>query len=273
MTRRIDWRSEIAVMDPYLEAQSGVIHIRFEGEDCAPNQFSTLLKKLFSGLGEKRFSIRVDHDFATTHVAHDILTEFETQLGNSGIKVKTADLPTSLKILTEIETGGDTEIHVGSVSVNTDPHHAILDQRVEAICSALERFIAEGGRFMIEHRDAPERWQRMFLQRIWEPLLSKFVGSGLVYIQMLGPKCQQTPLEDAPSPHVVRTLPTGFETDEARQGDAYDDLIDIFEAEGHTREAASAAASAHLQNNLNSVSRLHNNLAGVLLSMKQKQAG
>ncbi|HET9640542.1 MAG TPA: hypothetical protein VFP12_15185 [Allosphingosinicella sp.] len=271
MIRQIDWRSEIAAIRPYLDSQSGVIHIRFKGSDCAPNQFSTLLKQLFSGF-DKRFSIRVDHDFATTHVAHDILTEFETQLGNSGIKVEAPDLPMSLKMLSDIEAGGNSEIHVGSISVNTDPHHAIFSRRAEAICSALERFIAEGGRFMVEHRDAPVHWQRMFLERIWGPILSKFADRGLVYIQMLGPESHQMPDEDAPKPQVVRTLPTGFETDEARESDAYDDLIDIFEAEGHTREAASAAATAHLQNNLSSVSKLHNNLAGVLLSMKQKQA-
>lgn len=271
MMRQIDWRSEIAAIRPYLEARSGVIHIRFQGPDCAPNQFSSLLKQMFSTFEGKRFSIRVDHDFATTHVAHDILTEFETQLGNIGIKVAEPDLPPSIKILSDIDTGGNSEIRVGSVSVNSDPYHAIFDQRVTAVRAALEKFIAAGGRFMIEHRDAPERWQYMFLRSIWEPILSKFAGNGLVYIQMLGPECRQRPHEDAPGPDMIKTLPTGFETDEVREGHAYDDLIDIFEAEGHTVEAASAAATAHLENNLNSVSRLHNNLAGVLLSMKQKQ--
>ena len=64
---------------------------------------------------------------------------------------------------------------------------------------------------------------------------------------------------------MTKSLPTGFDTDEARENDAYDDLIDIFVSEGQTSEAASASASTLLATNLNSVSKLHANLAAVLM--------
>jgi len=271
--RQIDWHSELDAIGPYLAEISGIIHIRFSNHDCAPNQFSSLLKQRFAATGtkENRFSMRVDHDFATTHVAHDILTEFEMQLRRCGYEVAPANIPTYLNMFTDMQTGGNSEINVGSVIVNADHANEIFNERTTAICDALEAFITEDGRFMIEQRDAPLRWQSDFLKYIWTPILSNFVGNGLVYIHMLGPECRQMAHEDAPIPDLTKTLPIGFETDEARESAAYDDLIDIFEDEGHNRDTASTLATAHLNSNLDSVSKLHNNLAGLLLSMKQKR--
>lgn len=270
--QQIDWRTEFDAIRPYLDGQDGIVRIEFSNNDCAPNHFSSLLKQKFAGSGGLRFSIRIDHDFATTHVAHDIIEEFEVQLARHKIEFEKPQLPSQFNAFNDIHSGENTTINIGSVSVGGDTLQSILKQRGEALCIALEKFVDSGGRFLIEHRDAPVAWHKMFIRHIWDPILSRFAGRGLFYVQMIGPKCDGTAPEDMPTPDLIRALPTGFETDESRENDAYDDLIDIFEAEGYSREAASAAAVAHLNNNLKSVAKMHNNLAGVLLSLKRRQA-
>ncbi|WP_152417449.1 hypothetical protein [Sandarakinorhabdus sp. AAP62] len=274
-TRKIDWRPELDAFSPYLADKCGVVRINFVNEDCAANQFSSLLKQSFvdrkgNGL---RFSIRIDQDFASTHTPTDILDEFEAQLSRLGIEVKNDVTAVSLAILADNEVAGNMAVSVGSITQNYgfQPGRNHFAKRIIAVRDALEKFVAEGGRFMIEFRDRPISGQNSFWRDVWAPLLSHFQTSGMVFVHMLGPLCQQRAHEDAPLPNLTKTLPTEFASNEARQESAYDDLIDVFRDFGQTDMQASAAAATHLAQNLNSISNLHSNLTGVLLSLKSRQ--
>ena len=270
-TRQIDWRPELDAFAPYLADKSGVVRFRFASADCAANHFSTLLKQAFvdrTGNGT-RFSVRIDHDFATTHTPLDILDEIATQLGRVGIDVADPPLPASPAILTGNDVAGDMSTSVGSINLTyaSQIGRMALQQRIGAVHDAIDKFVAANGRFMIEFRDSPLASQNGFWRDIWGELLAKFVGKEMVFVHMLGPLSHQTAHEDAPAPDWAKTLPTGFATDDARQNDAYDDLIDVFQGEGQGEQVASASATTHLEQNLDSVRGLHSNLAAVLMKL------
>ncbi|WP_430427850.1 hypothetical protein [Parasphingorhabdus sp.] len=250
------------------------MQFKFASEDCAANHFSTMLKQAFVGPkgGDLRFSIRIDHGYASTHTPTDILDEFETQLARIGIDVKGRFLTTDATILSNNEVAGNMDVSIETMTINhgAHPDRNMLLKRTVAVCDALIKFVEQNGKFMIEFRDCSIGSQTAFWRDIWEPVLAKFEEKGMVFVHMLGPACQQRVHEDAPTPNWTMTLPTGFDSDEARKHDACQDLIDVFSGEGQASDVANASASTLLDSNLDSVGRLHSGLAAVLMGLKAR---
>jgi virulence-associated protein VapD len=108
---------------------------------------------------------------------------------------------------------------------------------------------------------------------IWNAGLRDAGGDKLSLIYYVGPQCGQQPHDDAPTPNITFNLPHNIDTDYDRQGEVYDDIIDILIKHGYGNEAASSTSGAIVSNNCHSVRKLHMGLSKTIMFNAAKKGG
>lgn len=275
-TYKIDWVQELARLQPHLAGRGGIVRIRHHGEASAWSKFSELLKERHAIGNPPSFSIRLDPQDFNVRMLADALHEFERKLAKAGAPVAPVERG-GMSFLSGNLTGGNaTNIISNSIigdgqgdGQNELPK--LRDARIAAVVAALDAFLAVG-RCMIVIHPQPAETENFFWRHFWMDGLDALVAKGLVLIHFHDEECGR-PHRDAPDPTLLLTLPRDL-TDEARAGDAYDDLHKIFTDKGMSGDAATEAAMnvLTLGNAPTSVAAVHDNLGTRLLRLEQEAA-
>jgi hypothetical protein len=249
------------------------VRISYSSDDCAWNRFNAILKDRFNRAGQSRLSIRIDREWHTTRTIEDIIQAFDDKLSSVGLHH--TDLPPqvgTIEVLSGNEVGGDAIFTVENFHIGVSPFEIARQRSVmlRSIHTRLEGFLKSGGRFMVVVNHAPPGEQGPFWCNFWKLVLERLVNSGLFLVHFLDRR-DGSAHPHAPQPLASFTLPNGFEGDDEREGDAYDDLIDALVKEGVNVEEAPGAAVAHLNSNLKSVADLQDNLFSLILRLEARR--
>jgi hypothetical protein len=271
---RIDWRREFEALAPYLKGKGGIVGIEYDSDEAASDKFNYLLKENFGRPGNHMWSsLRVDHDWFTTHKAAGILDEMNRLLTDAGFPAeRTQEEHYALNLFSgnDLEQGDLTSnwtnvtLHVGGLLAG-----AALRARVRAVSEAMCRYIACGGHFMIVVNDAPVSHQSEFWRDIWLGGLAEACGEKLLLVIHAGPRAGRRYHDDSPQLDERVFLPNSFEAEDSRQDDAYDDLFDVFKAEGF--ENPGESATLHLTGTMSSVRQLHVKLSAAIMNRNKNR--
>ncbi|MDT8758035.1 hypothetical protein MZO42_04940 [Sphingomonas psychrotolerans] len=265
---RIDWRREFATLAPYLNGNGGVIGVEYDSEEAAIDKFNHLIKEGFARPGDHMWtSLRVDHEWFTTRRVAGILDEMDRLLADAGFPAERAcEGLYALNLFSGNDVAGDLRANLTNVTLQMDGPvaGAAFRGRVRAVSEAMCRYIASGGHFMIVINDTPIPDQAGFWHEIWLGGLAKACGDKLLVIVHAGPRAERRYHADAPVRDRILYLPDSFESDETRENDAYDDLFEVFKAEGF--ECPEESAGAYLDATLFSVRLLHLRLSAALMN-------
>ncbi|HEX6375317.1 MAG TPA: hypothetical protein VFZ91_06315 [Allosphingosinicella sp.] len=272
MPRRIDWRRESEALNPYIRGeQSGVIRIDYKGESSAWHVFDAILKGNFgSNLAIPVASLRMDRGWHTTHLLTDVLGALSGKLAEAGFPAQPTTPTPAAKVLSGNKFRGPATINIEHLYVGgTSVADQIRERNalIKDVCSRLSQMFSVGGRFMLVlHHSEPDN-QNYFWRDLWEGNLSSFVTAGLSLVYYFDETSETELHYCAPRPNLRLSLPATFE-DETREGDAYDDLIDLLVDEGLDPRAAADMATSLLISSRKDVSALHNNLFELLVEIK-----
>lgn len=267
---RLDWRSELERLSPYLNGNGGVVRIEYNSDDAAPSFFNHILKEDFGKPDNKMWiSLRIYPEWFTTRKVPGILDEIDRLLAEVGFPAK--KIPTELKILTNNVVGHDLNVTIEGLTIHQGggPKGIALRERTASVCAAMSRYVKAGGQFMITVNDAPILEQTDFWQQIWNAGLAEAGGGNLVLMIHAGPKAERQQHDESPEPNEIIILPDSVETDEIRCEHIYDDLIDAFTAAGVQDSVGSA--TVHLESNKQSVLQLHMKLSASIMAVKMRE--
>lgn len=264
----VDWRRELVQLDPYIGGTGCVVRIYYNGDPCAWRRFNSVLKQRYAKVASRRLSLRIDHSWHTTHLMEDIIAAFQRKLESAGYDPPAIDhTRREITLLSHNGFFGEhTEINVDNVNIASSSPFELREQRdaaIASICSRIAAFLESGGRMMVVMNQAPVQEQGWFWTHFWYTKLERLVSDGLLLIHLVDRSQPENLSSAAPDPRLTLVLPTNFEED-SRQEDAYDDLIDVIEARGVSRDEAVAMAISHLNSNMSSVEVFYNNLANLL---------
>lgn len=271
-SHRIDWRSEFGKLKPYIAGKGGIVRIRYPGDRSGWLRFDGILKADYAAAGPGRASIRIDPEWHTTHLVEDILTEFELKLEALGCPCSASPGSSArLSLLSNNQFDGDAKIEMRNVYIAEGPQNRARArvERLVQIAAMLTQLLDAGDRLMVVVHHAPAKQQNQFWRQIWAGGLAALVAKGLFLVHLCADE-QDDRSRESPAPELELFLPGDFR-DESRQDQAYDDLYEVFQSAGLDGDAASAAASVHLTNNIDNVAALHDNLFAVLLRIGQQR--
>lgn len=274
---RLDWKSEFQKLHPFLKGKGGVVRLDFESEDAAPSKFNHILKEDFGTSGNRTWlSLRVDDAWSTTYTVEDQIDAFARKLAEGGIVV---DFPKAASsggdVFSRNSADGDLNITVSGTTIVTgyDQSPSATRKRVEAICDGVRRLVKCGGHFMVVVNDMTQAEQGQFWRHFWHAGLAEAGGGNLLLVYYVGPKCGRRPHDDAPSPDLHLVLPKGIESDESRQNQVYDDIIDLFSNAGFSSEKAGMAADSIIAGHGHSVLAVQEGLVKLIWRLKAKVDG
>jgi hypothetical protein len=268
---RLDWLREAKKLERYFDGQPGVVRIDFESEEAAVNKFNWFIEEQFENRdGNSRWlSARLDDDWSTTFTVDDQIYAVARKLEEAGIVV---DWTQAQSGVGDVASGNQSNGHIDitisdSVIMNGfDASAAGVQKRLNLVCEAMGRFIADGGRFMLVVNDMKKQDQGKIWKAIWNAGLRDAGGDRLSLVYYAGPKCGREPHGDAPAPEVQFTLPHSIETDDARKDEVYDDIIEILRSHaGYSDDEASKTAGGLVASNCDSVLRLHMGLSKTIM--------
>ncbi|MEF2549333.1 hypothetical protein VQ045_19505 [Aurantimonas sp. E1-2-R+4] len=268
---RLDWLREANKLNPYFDGQPGVVRIDFESEDAAVDKFNHFIKEQFQrgNANCHWLSLRLDDEWSTTFTVDDQIFAVARKLEESGVQVDWKQAQSSVgDVASGNHAGGDIDINISdSVIVNgMDASPKGVEYRLGLVCDAMKKFVENGGHFMLIINDMKRHDQGRIWKTIWNAGLRDAGGDNLSLIYYVGRQCGQVPHDDAPAPNVAFRLPHDIETDEARQDEVYNDIIEILTTrEGYNADEASKAAGSIVGSNSYSVRRLHMSLSSTIM--------
>jgi hypothetical protein len=226
---RLDWRSELKKLQIYLEGKSGVVRIDFASDDAAADKFNYILKEDFGKIGNGSWlSLRIDWDWSTTYTVDDQINAFAKKLGEAGVVLEWPNSGLSGgDLFSDNSSEGDMNLTMTGNTVfnGFDTSAYAIQERVSAVCDAMRRYVADGGKFMVIVNDMSKANQGRFWRTFWNAGLREAGGDGLSLIYYVGSLCGDEPHEDAPAPDLQIALPSSIEGDETRENDVYDDIL------------------------------------------------
>lgn len=245
----------------------GVVRVVHAGDVTAWRKFDALLKHIFSECSNDVASIRIDSHWHTTKFFPDILNEFDRKLAGVGIlssAAPTADTG-SVQVLSGNEVRGNAEFRIAEMHLHGPSAAQQTARRDAAVADIAQRagmMLERGGRLMVAiHHGAP-RDQAPFWRDFWRRGLSNLPSRGMLLVHYVEEGTE--PHADAPEPDVEIVLPRDL-SDESREADAYDDLIDVLMTQGIGKEVASGMAYAHLNSHNRSMSEFYNSLSSLIM--------
>jgi hypothetical protein len=249
--RVIDWRSQMAALQPYLKGLGGVIHIHV-GINSPGSAFAKALCTLMKD-GQWPFpwrSVQFDYNDASTHYAFDIIRQIAK---STGIPATSAGMeqPHAIAIAKDIRAGGNVNIENINVTVESSRLQAGYD--IDKLCDALREQLATQRvalLFMNSHQYNRPELARM-RRTIWDGALEELINHGLLLLDFSEPQQISDPTLWPPDPCLVIELNDKYDAISRRA--AGEDLAQIAYEEGlvTTPEEAEGFAKAMLMTSYN----------------------
>ncbi len=230
----IDWRRELAQLQPFLDGKGGVACVRYDGQRCAPNKFIATLTSVYEGRWDgSQFaeasgtwrSLRIDPENYKMRYLSDIRKEFARKLMiQLPLPVTPGQSSGPIQVASNNTAGGAQTFHT-SVEFHGD-HDAVLafrrDAWIQALRAELEQFL-RGGHFMVILVHGSKEEQREFWDDLWHGGMSDLLPVGLFLVRMIDRT--DTPTGEhhrAAAPDVEITLPLDLGAEQ--QADAMEDI-------------------------------------------------
>lgn len=266
----IDWRREFARLKPRMVRRGGVVRIRHSGDICAWKRFDAILKQDFAALPAQSASIRVDSHWHTTRYLEDILNEFDRKLIEAGSAVSAMvpdNLSADVAVMSGNHVSGSAEFNIGTLNLGSSSASQTRrrDARVADVCRRCGELLAKGVRLLVVVHHGLEKTQASFWRDLWQRGLSDLTSQGMLLVHYVA-EGDAINL-NAPDPDDEITLPRDL-SEESREGDAYDDLIDMLMTFELTKPEAAAMAMGHINSNKHSMHDFYNNLATLVLRIR-----
>ncbi|MDF0599150.1 hypothetical protein P1J78_00260 [Psychromarinibacter sp. C21-152] len=268
---RLDWLREEKKLNPLFDGNPGVVRIDFASDDAAEDKFNHFLKEKFqnkTGNGQW-LSLRLDDAWSTTFPGYDQIVAIARKLEEANVEIDWSQVQNgSGDTASGNQAGRDNIINIeNSYFVNgVDVSPVGIQKLLLLVCEAMAKFVGNGGHFMLIINDMQSHNQGKFWQMIWNAGLRDAVGDRIALVYYVGPKCGREPHGDAPAPEVQFTLPHSIESDDARQDEVYDDIIEILKSHaGYSDDEASKTAGGLVASNCDSVLRLHMGLSKTIM--------
>lgn len=265
---RLDWLREFQILAPFLKGNAGIVGVEYASEEAAPDKFNHLLKEDFGRPGNRMWnSLRIDHDWFTTRKVGGILDEIDRLLTDAGFAVEPIQQERyDIGILSGNDIGGDFTANVQNMTVHVSGSlaRAAVRARVSATSEEMRRYVRCGGHFMIVVNDTPLAEQSEFWHEVWNRGLAEACVENVLLVIHAGPKSGRRFHTDSPPPSKRFVLPDSIEADDLRQDQVYDDLYDVFKAEGFNDPAESAGTL--LSATMSSVLQIHMKLSAAIMN-------
>jgi hypothetical protein len=277
----IDWRNQFADFKQFLDTNRGVAHIRYAGERCAPNSFAEALTSLFEGrttdqepMAANDFSrsVRIDRDNYKVRYLSGIRTEFMRKMKLELPSPISGDrFSQAVHIASNNTAGGNQNINTRIyVYDNEVSLRFYRDKWIKSLCHQIKDFL-QNHRFMVILMHGSKEDQQEFWDDLWHKGMSDLVNYGLFLVRMID---TSDPLVGehhyAAQPDYVIPLP--LELDHDGQDHAIDDLANfiIRRVPGLSIQNARDIAKGYVLAHTQDIDRLHNQLIGFMLNLKQK---
>jgi hypothetical protein len=242
----IDWRSQLAALDPYLKGLGGVVHIRL-GQESPGSAFARALRSAMrTGSWPYPWSaVQIDYGDPNTHYISEVVSQIRI---STGLQLPQPDTPApevSVGIGTDIKARGNVTVKDINVVVGSDRETpASLAANIDQLCTALRDLMTHRRValiFMDSHQYA--RRELTGIRRIlWESKLESLIEHGLLVLDFSNPQSAADSDIWPPDPCLAIDLQDKY--DDSSRASAAEDIAKLARDNGFAQSAEEAKGFA-----------------------------